>query len=227
MARLRNFVCYRDHNRPYTRISKYKKLSYIRSKPANRIARYTTGKQEAYPFRVHLVTKDKVQIRDNAIESARLATVRTMEKVLGKAGFFYQMRIFPHHVLRENPLASGAGADRLSTGMAHSFGKAIGIAAQVRPGQELFTLHVPKENVPLARTALKNASKKLPCRCTVIVVELDAKKPTKKAVAKTPKKEVAEVPKKEVAEVPKKEVAEIPEKEIAKTEVKEAAEQKA
>jgi large subunit ribosomal protein L10e len=73
-----------------------------------------------------------------------------------------RVRKFPHHILRENPLAAGAGADRMSTGMAHSFGKIIGIAAQVKTGDEIFTLKIKKENLPLARKAMKKISLKLP-----------------------------------------------------------------
>ncbi len=192
MARLRNFVCYREPKRPYTRYSKYKKYSYIRSRPHNRISRYTTGEQGQYYASVHLVSKQRLQIRDSAIESARLSIVRTMEKALGKTGFFFQIRIFPHHILRENPLAAGAGADRLSTGMAHNYGKPIGIAAQIREGQQMFTVYVKKEHVSLARGALKKASYKLPCKCMVDVTMLEngkkvkapAKKPAVKSAAK-------------------------------------------
>lgn len=172
MARLRKFCAYRTLDRPFTRFSKYRKYSYIRSRPGNRISRYTSGKQANYPFKVHLVSRDALQIRSQSMESARLAIVRAMEKVLGKVGFFMQMRIYPHHILRENPLASGAGADRLSTGMKHSFGKCIGVAAQVRPGQEMFSVWTDKEHVPTARLAMKKASYKLPVKCKVTVEEV-------------------------------------------------------
>ena len=47
-------------------------------------------------------------------------------------GYFFQLRIYPHHILRENPLAAGAGADRMSTGMKCAFGKPISVAARVK-----------------------------------------------------------------------------------------------
>ncbi|RMD58153.1 50S ribosomal protein L16 [Candidatus Woesearchaeota archaeon] len=172
MARLRKFCAYRRVERPYTRFSKFKKYSFIRARPGNRITRYTSGAQLDYPFNVHLVAKSCVQIRSQALESARLAANRAMEKVLGKQGFFLQIRLYPHHVLRENPLASGAGADRLSTGMKHSFGKPIGVAAQVRDGQEMITIRTGKENVRLAKNALRAAAHKLPLKCSVVVKEL-------------------------------------------------------
>ena len=183
MARLRSWACYRDYKRAYTRFSKYKKLCYIRARPANRISRYTGGTQEAFPVKVHLVSKTALQIRDAALESARQSCNRVLEGALGKTGYFFQMRVYPHHIVRENPLASGAGADRLSTGMAHNYGKPIGIAAQVKKGQPIFTVNTLKDHIPLARTAMKRAAHKLPCPCSVTVEE---KKPVKKTVSKKP-----------------------------------------
>ena len=115
-----------------------------------------------------LKSKDSLQIRHNAIESARLSANRLLEKNLGKQGFCLRIRIYPHHILRENPLASGAGADRMSTGMKKSFGKPIGIAAQVHKGQVLFEASVDKEHFETAKMALKRASYKLPCSCMIV-----------------------------------------------------------
>jgi len=172
MARLRKFVAYRSLERPYTRFSKYKQLSYVRSRPVCKVVRFDAGEfTRKFPFTLHLVSKDNLQIRDNAIESARQTANRLLEKTLGKTGYRIMTRIYPHHVLRENPLASGAGADRLSTGMAHSFGKPIGVAAQVKAGKPLFTISITKENIPLARQALKRASYKIPCSCSIITIE--------------------------------------------------------
>jgi large subunit ribosomal protein L10e len=181
MARLRKWLCYRDHKRPYTRYSKYKKYCFVRARPANRISRYTTGTQGTFPITVHLLAKSALQIRDAALESARVASNRIMENALGKSGFFMQMRVYPHHIVRENPLASGAGADRLSTGMAHNYGKPIGIAAQIKKGQPIFTIKTLKEHLLLARKAMKRASYKLPCSCQILVEEKIVKKTAKAA----------------------------------------------
>lgn len=172
MARLRKFVAYRSMERPYTRFSKYKKLSYVRSRPVCKVIRFDVGEVgKKFHYTLDLISKSDLQIRDNAIESARQTCNRLLEKTLGKTGFRFMTRIYPHHVLRENPLASGAGADRLSTGMAHSFGKSIGIAAQVKAGKPLFTIHTGRENINVARKALKRASYKMPCKCSIITVE--------------------------------------------------------
>lgn len=187
MARIRKWVCYRGYKRAYTRYSKYKNLCYVRARPANRISRYTGGKQEAFPVKLHLRAKsDYVQIRDHALESARQVSIRKLD-VIGKTGYFFQMRVYPHHIVRENPLASGAGADRLSTGMAHNYGKPIGLAAQIKKGQPIFTVHTTKDRVSIARNALKKAAYKLPCPCTVSVEDMaktNAAKVSGKALAK-------------------------------------------
>ena len=82
-----------------------------------------------------------------------------------------RIRPYPHHILRENPLASGAGADRFSTGMKKSFGKPIGQAVRLKKGSILFEVKVDKNNLKLARTALKRAASKLPCSTTIQVIE--------------------------------------------------------
>lgn len=170
MARLRKFVSYRRLERPYTRTSKFRKKAYVRGLPNCKIVRFDMGNvKRDYDFTLHLISKQSLQIRHEAIEAARLTSNRLLDRKLGKQNFHLRIRIYPHHILRENPLAAGAGADRFSTGMSHSFGKVIGIAAQVKKGQELMTLRVNKENLRLARTALKRASYKLPC--TAMVVE--------------------------------------------------------
>ncbi len=174
MARLRKFVSYRRiDKKPYTRYSKYKKYSFVKAKPHCRIARFNTGDaKKKFELIVHLTSKENVQIRDNALEAARVTCNRTMEKFAGKGTFYLTIRVYPHHILRENPLASGAGADRLSTGMAHSFGKPIGVAVRARVGQELISVRTDKVNLLTAKKALKKSSQKLPCKCSIAIEEL-------------------------------------------------------
>ena len=170
MAKLRKGCAYRNLERPYTRKSKYKKLSYVRATPTSKVVRYEAGNlTKDFSDRVEMYSKSALQIRHNSLESARLSVQRVLEKNLGKNGFKFIIRIYPHHILRENPLASGAGADRMSTGMKKSFGKAIGVAAQVKKGQVLMQVNVEKDNIHTAKKALKNASYKLPCSCSIAV----------------------------------------------------------
>jgi large subunit ribosomal protein L10e len=172
MARIRKFSAYRKIERPYTRISKYRKKNYIRANPPIQIARFIMGNAKGnYKYTIKLVSKEDLQIRSNAIESARLTTNKMMEEELGKQGYMIRINKYPHHILRENPLASGAGADRMSTGMKMSFGNPIGHAAQIKTGDTIFTIKTNKRHVDLATKALNRARTKLPKGCYVQVSE--------------------------------------------------------
>jgi large subunit ribosomal protein L10e len=161
MARIRKAVAYRRLERPYTRKSKYRKKNYVRAFPHNTIVRYVMGapnKDFAFTYTVH--AKQGVQVRHNSLEAARQVAVKYLELSVGKVGFLLRLQKFPHHILRENPLASGAGADRLSTGMQLAFGKPISIAAQVHPGEVVF--EVRTDNLAVAKKAAKLIQSKLP-----------------------------------------------------------------
>lgn len=168
MARLRKGCSYRRLERPYAKKSKYKRLNFVGMTPASIVVRYEMGDPKGrFEYTLNLITKDSLQIRQNAIEAGRQSSNRLIEKSLGKNDFFYKVRIYPHHHLRENALASGAGADRMSTGMQLSFGKVIGLAARVKRGQVLAELSVNRENLLLARKALHRVINKIPCSCSI------------------------------------------------------------
>lgn len=173
MAKKRKFVAYRSLERPYTRFSKFKNQSFVRARPVNRVVRYDMGSdKKKFTYRLKLSSKSDLQIRDNAIESARLTSNRYLETNLGKGAYKLKMMIYPHHVLRENPLASGAGADRMSTGMKKSFGKPIGVAARIKKGKTLMQLDVYETHVEHAKIALKRASYKVPCGCLLTIEKI-------------------------------------------------------
>lgn len=172
MARLRKFVSYRNIKRPYTRTSKFKAKSYIRMSPNVKVVRFDTGDtNKDFNCTLSLLSKSELQIRDNALESARQTSNKLLESYLGLNGYHMKVKVYPYHILREHALASGAGADRFSSGMAHSFGKPIGVAARIKKGQTIFQVRVDKQNIGIARQALERASKKLPCSCTIQIVE--------------------------------------------------------
>ena len=169
MVKIRKGCAYRRIERPYTRKSKYRKKSYVRACPVSKVVRYHMGNlKKEFDTTYELVSKEALQLRHNCLESARLTANRTLEKAHGKVGFRLVLRPFPHHILRENPLAAGAGADRMSTGMKRAFGKPIGIAAQVRERQIILTAEVDKVNAVTARRALKKASQKLPGSYSIV-----------------------------------------------------------
>jgi len=172
MVKLRKFAAYRRLERPYTRISKFKKKSYIKTTPNIRVVSYDMGNpKKKFEYTLKLKSKSNLQIIHNALESARETSNRLLEKTLGVSGFHMKINIYPFHILRENPVATGAGADRFSTGMQKSFGKPIGSAAQIKKGQTIFSVSVDKANIELARKALKRVASKLPCSCTIELKE--------------------------------------------------------
>jgi large subunit ribosomal protein L10e len=172
MAKLRKGVSYRKLERPYTRRSKFKGKAYVKCGIVSKVVRYEMGEENRkFPLTLHLVAGDSLQIRHNAIEAARQTSNRLLEKMLGKVGYHMRVRIYPHHVLRENPLAAGAGADRMSTGMAHSYGKPIGLAAQVKKGQTIIQVDTEPQHIQLVKQALTRAKCKVACPCKIVMVE--------------------------------------------------------
>ena len=171
MARLRKFAAYQNIERPYTRISKYTKKNFVRGGfPHMKVIKFDMGTaSKEFDTVIKLNSQKRMNVRHNAIESARMTSNRLLEKNLAK-DYHLRIKIYPFHVLRENALASGAGADRLSTGMKKSYGKSVGSAARVREGQTLMELRINKANVRVGKEALARAAKKFPCSCKIVVL---------------------------------------------------------
>jgi len=170
MAKLRKASAYRKVERPYTRKSKYRAKSYVRANPHNLVVKYEMGDTtREFPVRVQLRSKVPIQIRHNALESARKSANRVLETTLGKKSYRFRIKAIPHHILRENPLASGAGADRMSTGMKMSFGKSIGLAARLRAGQTIIEIGCEEKDLAVAKTAAERANHKFACSTRIVV----------------------------------------------------------
>ncbi len=122
-----------------------------------------------FPFVVRLHSSVDIQVRHNALESARKSVNRLLETKLSRKGYKFKFRVYPHHILRNNPLASGAGADRMSTGMKMSFGKAVGIAARVHKNQPILEVYCLEKDIPLAKKALTRARQKFPAGGYLVV----------------------------------------------------------
>jgi large subunit ribosomal protein L10e len=169
---LRPAKCYRKHSRPYTRISiRRPRKSYVKGVPKPKITGFEFGQKGDYKKVVYLISKQTIQIRHNAMEAARICVVKEMETSI-KTGFFFKIRVFPHHVMRENHMATGAGADRFQSGMRQSFGRPIGMAAQIKEGQKVMEIRVNDEHVKTAKLAFKKAIYKLPMLCKLLVEDL-------------------------------------------------------
>jgi large subunit ribosomal protein L10e len=176
MAKLMKAVAWRKLERPYTRKSKYRQKAYVRSVPTNKVIKFVMGSErKEFELKVLLKSTQDIQIRHNSLEAARKTANKHLEtKAIG--AYFLRLRVYPHHVLRNNPLAAGAGADRMSTGMAHSFGKAVGIAARIKKGQTVFEARVNKDKLSIAKEALNRAKRKMPCSFLIVVEPIAKKK---------------------------------------------------
>ena len=180
MPALRKASAYSKKNvRAFTRKSGNKSLAYIKTVPQNKIVKFNMGGVEDFhkgkhKLSVKFVSDEKVQIRDNALEACRTLLNKILDKDL-PGQYYFGVKVFPHHILRENKTASGAGADRLSSGMKHSFGVNIGRAAIVNKGTEVFFVStVDERTARIARKALMKVKPKIPCRGRILVEKIES-----------------------------------------------------
>jgi len=153
----------------------YTRRKFIGGVPNNRILSFHSGNRRAaetggFPVVLELRADNDCQIRHRALEAARVISNSTIRNEAGAQGYALRIHTYPHHVLRENKQATGAGADRVSQGMRCAFGKNVGTAARVRRGQRVVSLHVNAENYLTAKDALRKAGMKFPTPTTTRVV---------------------------------------------------------
>jgi large subunit ribosomal protein L10e len=159
--------------RPYTRSSKRKGKAYIKTMPPQKIVKFKMGAISDYDKGklkqvVKLVSGEKVQIRDNALEACRQYINNILTKEL-PGSFYFEVKVFPHHILRENKVLTGAGADRMSTGMQLSFGTTIGRAAIVKKNQDIFLIATGNEKGKQTSShILRKIKAKLPCHSRLV-----------------------------------------------------------
>ena len=155
-----------------TRGMPYVRHEYIAGKPQMKIARFSSGLPgNNYDYKLELIAMEKMQLRHNALEAARLAANKRMAQA-GETSFFSMLRIYPHVILRENKMIATAGADRLQEGMRRAFGKSTGLAARTTPGQVIYEAYVTEENVDLAKDAFKMAASKIGRPTTIRITPL-------------------------------------------------------
>ena len=177
MAERRGGVYARYDGRAYTRQSeRVPRVNYVRGVPRPKIQTFQIGDQRTdFDYEYAIVATEAVQISHRALEASRIAATKTLGTAAG-ASFFLRVYPYPHHVLRENPQATGAGADRFQQGMSRAFGKAIGTAARVRIGQKIIGIRVNDDRLGLAKEALRRAKMKLPCTVSLVIKKLSAQK---------------------------------------------------
>ncbi len=159
--------------RPFTRRSRSKQKAYIKTVPGIKIAKFEMGNAKAFRegkhnYIVRLIADERVQVRDNSLEACRMFVNKVLDQdALGQ--YYFSLKVYPHHILRENKTAAGAGADRLSSGMKHSYGITIGRAAIVNAGKDIFFISCENEKAArVAREALQDIKAKLPCRSIIV-----------------------------------------------------------
>jgi len=160
------------HNYRKIKGAAYTRKEYMRGSPQSKLVKFTMGKPSGnYTYQLSLVANKRVQIRHNALEAARIAANRYLEEKMG-SNYFLRILLFPHVVLRENKMLTVHHADRYQDGMRKAFGKPIGRAARVQPGQPVIVAYVDEDGVQTAREALKRGGAKFPTPCKIVIEKL-------------------------------------------------------
>ncbi|MFH1290060.1 MAG: 50S ribosomal protein L16 [Nanoarchaeota archaeon] len=158
---------------PYTRKSSKRKKAYIKTVPPIKIVKYNMGDKKSqlagkHDYVVKLVADEKALMRDNSLESCRMTINKSLDNEI-PGSFYFTIKVYPHHILRENKTAAGAGADRLSSGMKHSFGVTMGRAAILTKGKEIFVITCTNEKAAQAvKKALIKVKPKVPFRNKIV-----------------------------------------------------------
>ncbi len=147
---------------PWARYSKkVPKKSFVKAMPHLSLLVYKMGDStKVYEKTFDYVAQGPIQLRDNALESARQAANKYLERVM-LMNYLLTVRIYPHNVIRENKMIAGAGADRLQKGMRKSFGRATDRAARIFTGQPIFTVRFFAAQEAHIHEAFRRAKSKL------------------------------------------------------------------
>ena len=147
----------------------YTRREYMGGVPGSKIVQFDMGNlTQDFPVELSIVVEEACQIRHTALEAARISVNRQLQKEIGRANYRFKLRTFPHHVLRENKQATGAGADRVSEGMRLAFGKAVGTAARVERGQKVFTVWTSPQYAEKAKISLQRGIYKIPTPARIV-----------------------------------------------------------
>jgi large subunit ribosomal protein L10e len=147
----------------------YTRREYMGGVPGSKIVQFDMGNlSQDFPVEFSIVAEETCQIRHTALEAARISINRQLLKEVGRVNYHLKIRTFPHHVLRENKQATGAGADRVSEGMRLAFGKAVGTAARVERGQKVFTVWTSPQYAEKAKISLQRGIYKIPTPARIV-----------------------------------------------------------
>lgn len=150
----------------------YTRQKYIHSKPPLRVLRFTLGDAGLdYEYKITMVAPHSVKLSGKSLEAARV-TANKVLKIEAGVNFMLKVVTYPHEIIRSHKFMGFAGADRLSQGMRHSFGKVTERAAMVKVNQIILAVFSTQAGVETAKKALTRASKKLPVSCRIEVEAL-------------------------------------------------------
>ncbi|MDP2628833.1 MAG: 50S ribosomal protein L16 [Nanoarchaeota archaeon] len=157
---------------PFTRTSKKKTKSFIKTVPPQKIVKFTMGNTQLFqngklPIQMNVVSDENAQIRHNALEACRQYLNKKLDKELS-GQYLFKVVPYPHHIQRENRMLTGAGADRMQTGMQLSFGKTTGKAVIAKQGTKIFFIAVENQKAEqFVRKTINQLRSKLPCRIKI------------------------------------------------------------
>ncbi|MFG1519049.1 MAG: 50S ribosomal protein L16 [Thermoplasmataceae archaeon] len=160
--------------RMYTKISgpAYTRREFMGGVPYPKITTFIQGNQKKdFDVEMELIAKESCQIRHTALEAARVSVNRKLAELVGVENFFLQIRPYPHHVLREHKMATGAGADRISSGMSMAFGRPVGTAARVSANDIIMVARINMPQARILKDILHKASFKLPTPCYIKITK--------------------------------------------------------
>ena len=163
MARLRPARTMRYPNsQAWARYSlKKARKNYIRALPHTSLLIFNIGVDNGtYDTTMTLNPQRDIQLRSNALEAARQVANKYLETTIPQ-GYFFKVLVYPHNVIREHKMATGAGADRISQGMSLAFGRPISIAARIREDQPIFMIKTSARNRQVVNEAFRRAASKL------------------------------------------------------------------
>ena len=174
---IKNPAPYKNFQRAYTRKSKVRSKGYIKAVPPSHLLKYAMGNQDkfnngGFPYLVRVISNQEAQVRDVSLESIRNHLHREIEASIG-SDYYFRIRAAPHQVLREHKQAAVAQADRISSGMSLSFGRAVGRAARVKKGKDFLIFgFMNTEDIVKFREIFAKAKTKLPVTVTIEVKHL-------------------------------------------------------
>jgi len=175
MAHKRPWHCYSSWSRrPYQhKRSANHRREYARGGAQSKIARFWGGNKavpwEDWELVISLVVDRQIQISSNSLEAIRITINSALQDKIGRSNYRFRVRPKPFQVYRENRMLSVAGADRIQTGMRHSFGRSTGVCARVRAGSVVCDVGASLKDLAIVRDRLRIASMKISSPCSIVV----------------------------------------------------------